>query len=139
MPAELTPEVRELLGGRNMAHIATLMADGAPHVSPVWIEIEGGRLAVFTQETNLKARNVRRDPRVAVSICDEVNPYRAALIRGRVVGEVEGEAALAIMDRMSNRYVGHDFPARSGFAFLIEPDAVRYQDLPFEHPAPGES
>lgn len=137
MSAELTPEVRELLAGRNMAHIATLMADGAPHVSPVWIAIEDELLAVFTQETNQKARNVRRDARVAVSVCDEFDPYRAALIRGRVVGEAGGEAALAIMDRMSNRYVGHDFPVRSGLAFLIEADAVRYQDLPFEHPAPG--
>ena len=119
-----------------MAHVATLMSDGSPHVSPVWIAVEGERLAIFTQATNQKGRNLRRDARVAFSVCDELNPYRSALIRGRVVEEVGGEAALAIMDRMSNRYVGVDFPMRSGIAFLIEPESVRFQDLPFEHPSP---
>jgi PPOX class probable F420-dependent enzyme len=134
--ARLIPEVLTLLGARNMAHLATLMGDGAPHVSPVWITVEDGHLAIFTQEANQKARNLRRDGRVAISVTDEVNPYCSALIRGRVVGELAGEAALAIMDRMSNRYVGSDFPFRSGIAFLIEPESVRFQDLPFEHPAP---
>lgn len=138
MSAELTPEVRALLGGRNMAHVATLMGDGAPQVSPVWIAVEGDRLAIFTQETNQKGRNLRRDGRVALSVCDDRNPYRAALIRGRVVEEVGGEDALAIMDRMSNRYVGVDFPVRSGIAFLIDPESVRLQDLPFEHPGRGD-
>jgi PPOX class probable F420-dependent enzyme len=137
MAKELTPEVRALFSARNMVHIATLMEDGSPHVSPVWMEIEGDRIAVFTQETNQKAVNMRRDPRVGLSVADETNPYRAAVIRGRVVDEVGGDAALALMDRMSNRYVGFDFPMRSGVAFLIEPDFVRYQDLPFQHPAPG--
>ena len=136
MTSDLTPEVRELLGGRNVAHVATLMRDGAPHVSPVWIAVEGDWLAIFSHETSQKAKNLRRDDRVAVSVAAEVNPYRAALIRGRVVEEVGGEAGLAIMDRMSNRYVGADFPVRSGVAFLIEPESVRFQDLPFEHPAP---
>jgi PPOX class probable F420-dependent enzyme len=121
-----------------MAHVATLMADGAPHASPVWIEIEGDRLAIFTGEASLKARCLRRDGRIAVSVCDEVNPYREAMIRGRVVEEVGGDAALAIMDRMSRRYVGYDWPYREGgIAFLIEPEVVRFKDLPFEHPGPG--
>jgi PPOX class probable F420-dependent enzyme len=136
MPVELTPEAREMMSRRNMAHIATLMPDGAPQVSPVWIAVEGERLAVFTQEANLKARNMRRDARIGISVCDEVNPYRSVVIRGRVVEEVGGDAALAIMDRMSNRYVGMDFPYRSGIALLIEPDAVRVHALPFDHPKP---
>lgn len=64
---ELTPEVRALCEGRNMAHVATLMADGSPHVSPVWIEIEGDRLAIFSTAAHLKVRNMRRDPRVGSS------------------------------------------------------------------------
>jgi PPOX class probable F420-dependent enzyme len=134
---QLTDDVRALLGARNMAHVATAMPDGAPQVTPVWITLEGDRLAIFCGDASVKARNMRRDGRVAISICDEVNPYRAALIRGRVVEEVGGEAALAIMDRMSNRYVGTDFPYRSGVAFLIEPESARFQDLPFEHPRPA--
>ena len=131
---ELPPEVRALLSARNMAHVATLMPDGAPHVAPVWIAVEGDRLAIFAAQPTVKLRNLRRDPRVGVSICDEDNPYRAAIIRGRVVEELEGEEAVAIMDRMSNRYVGTDFPVRTAIVSLIEPEKVRFQDLPFEHP-----
>ena len=131
---ELTPEVRELCSARNMAHVATLMADGSPHVSPVWIAVEGDRLAIFSTAAHLKVRNLRRDPRVAISICDERNPYRSVVIRGRVVEEIEDDTAIEIMDRMSRRYVGQDFPVRSSIVSLIEPERVRVQDLPFEHP-----
>jgi PPOX class probable F420-dependent enzyme len=131
---EFSPEVRDLLDARNMAHVATLMPDGAPQVSPVWISVEGDRLAIFSAQVNLKIRNLRRDPRLGVSICDERNPYRSAIIRGRVVEELEGPEATEIMDRMSNRYVGADFPLRSAIVFFIEPESIRYQELPFKHP-----
>ena len=131
--AELTPAVLELLEARNMAHVATLMRDGSPHVSPVWIAVEGDRLAIFSTEAHLKVRNLRRDPRVGISVCDEANPYRSVVIRGRVVKELGGDAAIAIMDRMSNRYTGADFPVRSATVLLIEPERVRLQELPFEH------
>lgn len=130
---ELTPEARELLGARNMAHLATLMADGSPHVSPVWVGIEGDRLAIFSTAPHLKVRNMRRDGRVAISVCDEHNPYRSVLIRGRVVEEIEGPAAVEIMDRISNRYVGTDFPVRTAIVSFIEPERVHYQELPFTH------
>lgn len=130
---DLSDETRELLSARNMAHVATLMSDAAPQVSPVWIAVEGDRLAVFSAQENLKVRNMRRDGRVGVSVCDEHDPYRSVVIRGRVVEELEGDQAIAIMDRMSNRYVGTDFPVRSAIVSLIEPERVRMQDLPFEH------
>jgi PPOX class probable F420-dependent enzyme len=133
--AELSDEVRELLGARNMAHVATLMSDGSPHVSPVWIAVEGDRLAIFSARENLKVSNMRRDERVGVSVCDEHNPYRAVVIRGRVVKELDGDEAIAIMDRMSNRYIGADFPIRSAIVSLIEPERVRVYNLPFEHPS----
>jgi hypothetical protein len=57
------------------------------------------------------------------------------VIRGRVVEEVEDDEAIAIMDRMSNRYVGRDFPVRSAIVMFIEPERVLLQELPFEHPA----
>lgn len=120
-----------------MAHVATLMSDGAPHVSPVWIAVEGDRLAIFSAEETLKVRNLRRDPRVAVSVSDERNPYRAAVIRGRVVEELQGDEAVAIVDRMSRRYVGSDFPLRTAIVSFIEPERVRLQELPFEHPGPA--
>lgn len=133
MPEPLTPEVIALLSARNMAHVATLMSDGAPHVSPVWIAVEGDRLAIFSTQAHLKIRNLRRDPRVAISVADESNPYRSVIVRGRVVEEIEGDEAIAIMDRMSNRYVGTDFPVRTAIVVLIEPERVKLQELPFTH------
>jgi PPOX class probable F420-dependent enzyme len=136
MAETLSPEVRELLTARNMAHVATLMSDGSPQVSPVWITVLGDRLAMFSAGENLKLRNLRRDPRIGISVCDERNPYRSAIIRGRVVQEIDGPAAVEIMDQISNRYVGTDFPVRSAIASIIEPEHVRFQDLPFNHPGP---
>ena len=75
-----------------MAHVATLMADGSPHVSPVWIEIEGDRLAIFSIVAHLKVRNMRRDPRVGDPDLRRANPYPLLVIRGRVVEEIEDEA-----------------------------------------------
>jgi len=113
-----------------MAHVATLMSDGAPHVSPVWIEVlDDDRLAIFSVEANLKIRNLRRDPRIAISVADEHNPYRSVIIRGQVVEELSGERAIEITDRMSRRYVGSDYPIRSTIVMVIKPERVRLQDL----------
>jgi PPOX class probable F420-dependent enzyme len=130
----LEPDVRKLLTARNMAHVATLMSDGAPHVSPVWIEVlEDDRLAIFSTEAHLKIRNLRRDPRIGISVADENNPYRSVIIRGRVVEELDDERAIEIMDSMSRRYTGADFPVRSSIVMVIEPERVRLQELPFSH------
>ena len=130
----LEPAVKDLLTARNMAHVATLMSDGAPHVSPVWIELlDDDRLAIFSTAAHLKIRNLRRDPRIGISIADEHNPYRSAVIRGRVVDELDDDRAIEIMDSMSRRYTGADFPIRSAIVMVIEPERVRLQELPFSH------
>jgi PPOX class probable F420-dependent enzyme len=130
----LDPAVRELLTDRNMAHVATLMSDGAPHVSPVWIEVlEDDRLAIFSTAAHLKIRNLRRDARIGISVADEHNPYRSVIIRGRVVEEIHGEPALEIADRMSRRYIGADFPVRESIVMVIDPERVRLQELPLAH------
>jgi PPOX class probable F420-dependent enzyme len=131
--AALTDEVRELLAGPNFAHLATVMPDGAPHSVPVWIALEDERVVFFTQPQSEKGRHLEREPRVSISIVDHENPYRSAHIRGRVVGKREGEAALEVMDRMSRRYTGADFPYRRGVLFEIEPEQVGFHELPFEH------
>jgi PPOX class probable F420-dependent enzyme len=126
----LEPEVRELLTARNMAHVATLMKNGAPHVAPVWIDVlDDDRLAIFAVEPTLKVRNLRRDPRIAISVADERNPYRSVILRGRVIEELGGERATAIMDRMSRRYSGTDYPIRTAIVMVIEPERVLLQDL----------
>ncbi len=136
--AELTENVRALLGRANFAHVATVLPGGAPHSVPVWIALEGDRIAFFTQPGSRKASNLAADPRVAISLVDHEEPYKMAQIRGRVVETVEGDAALEIMDRMSVRYTGEPFPMRSGIALLVEPEKVHALELPFEHaPAAG--
>ncbi|MFL5965719.1 MAG: PPOX class F420-dependent oxidoreductase [Gaiellaceae bacterium] len=131
--AELEPEVRELFGQRNFAHLATVVPDGSPHSVPVWMRFEDGRLLFFTQTGSQKARNLERDPHVAISIVDESNPYRSAWVRGRVVDRIEGDAALEIIDRISRQYTGADFPMRTGVVLVIEPDRSGHVVLPFQH------
>lgn len=134
----LTDEVRSLFTGGNFVHVATLMPDGSPHCSPVWTTLEDGRIAFFTQSTNVKARNLERDPRVAFSVADDRNPYRSAHVRGRAVERRDGEAALAVMDRIAEPYIGGPFPFRgpNGVAYLVEPEHVSFVELPFEHRRP---
>ena len=131
--AELPDSVRGLLARANFAHVATVLPSGAPHSVPVWIALEGERIAFFTQEGSRKARNLAADPRVAISIVDHEDPYRMAQIRGRVMETVGGDQALEIMDRMSVRYTGRPFPVRRGIALLVEVEKVFEMTLPFEH------
>ena len=126
-------DVRPLLEGRNFAHVATLLPDGSPHSVPVWVGVEDDRVVFFTQEGSRKARNVERDPRVAISMVDHERPYLSAHLRGRVVGKREGEAALEVMDRLARRYTGKDFPVRRGVLYEIEVDRAGTIELPFEH------
>ena len=129
----LSDNVRALLSGANFAHVATVLPSGAPHSVPVWIALEGDRIAFFTQPGSRKARTLEADPRVAISIADHERPYNMAQVRGRVVETVGGEEALEIIDRMAVRYTGNPFPMRSGIVFLIEPERVYELALPFEH------
>jgi PPOX class probable F420-dependent enzyme len=130
--AELSDEVRALFEGANFGHVATLMPTGAPHSVAVWVGLEGERIAFFTQPASQKALNLGRDPRVAISITDHEVPYRTARVRGLVAETLDGERALEVIDRISNRYTGKPFPMRSGVVFLVEPVTVGYMELPFE-------
>ncbi len=131
--AEFSPEVRAVLDGRNFFHLATLGEDGSPHSVPVWMLREDDRLAFFTQSASRKHRNLQRDPRVSVSVVDEANPYRSVHLRGRVAETLEGDEALAVIDRISQKYIGAPFPMRTGTVFWIEPERVGLTLLPFEH------
>jgi PPOX class probable F420-dependent enzyme len=105
--ATLPEPVRQLLEAPNFGHLATLMADGSPQVTPVWVDVEDGYILVNTAEGRQKPRNVRRDPRVAISVADQRDPYRHVTIRGRVV-EVTHEGAEAHIDRLAKKYLGRD-------------------------------
>jgi len=133
--AELPPEVRELFEKANFVHLATLTKDGAPSSSAIWGGLEGDNVVFFTQEGSLKARNMERDPRVAISVTDHEDPYQTAQLRGRVV-EVRGaEEAHALADALAVRYTGEKFPWHQPTArlYVVEVDKVRSTQLPFEH------
>ena len=141
MSMALSDDVKALVRGANFAHLATLLPDGSPQNAPVWVDLDGERIVVCTGEGSLKARNTRRDPRVALSIVAFDNPYVEAQIRGRVVERLP-DADFAVMDRVSRKYTGKPFPARDNPAqrvvLVIEADRVRFVRLPFVH-APGRS
>jgi PPOX class probable F420-dependent enzyme len=130
-------EVRELLEARNFGHVATLLPDGSPHSVPVWIGVERGRVAFFTQAGSRKARNLARDGRVALSVTDGANPYRSAWLRGRVAQTLEGNEALRVIDGLAEKYTGAPFPMRSGVVFLVEAERAGVITLPFRHAAPA--
>lgn len=108
----MDPRAARLFEGRNLAFLATVMADGSPQVSPVWAEYSGGLVLVNTAEGRAKHRNVLRDPRVAVSLVSAQDPLEMASVRGTVEG-VEPDPDYAHADRLASKYMGLDrYPFR---------------------------
>jgi PPOX class probable F420-dependent enzyme len=121
----LNDEARALFAGPNIAHIATLLPDGGPHSVPVMIDIEGEYLAFFTSPKSRKGRNLAADDRIAISVTDRENVVRSALVRGRVVKRVGGDAGWEIVDRIFAKYTGGPYPRHEHReAFLVEPTHV---------------
>ena len=124
----LSAEVREFLATRCYVHLATLMADGGPQVSPVWAETDGDLIVVNSAAGRVKDRNIRRDARVAVSATHPDDPFRALMVRGRVV-KVTEEGAEAGIDRLARKYIGTDRyewrrPGEVRVAYYIQPETV---------------
>ena len=118
---DLPQDVHSLADVPNYAHMATVLPDGGPHSVPVWTGVEGDRIAFLTSPRSRKARNVERDPRVAISITDRNNPFSMAHIRGHIAERVEGDAAWNIIDRISRKYTGQPYPMREDrVVFLVE-------------------
>lgn len=112
MPDKLSDKARELLARPVLATLATVAADGAPQVTPLWIEVDGDDLLVNTARGRAKARNVERDQRVAVSVIDPGDPYNVVVVRGTVV-EVTTDGADAHIDHLAKKYMGVDeYPMR---------------------------
>lgn len=119
----LDPDVRRVLDGTPIAHLASLLPDGAPHCVPLWIGTVGDRIAILTGPDSRKARNLRRDPRVALSMTPADNPFQPIAIRGRVVEWIDGDAAWAIIDRIATKYIGGPYSRdEDRVVALIEPN-----------------
>ena len=119
----LDPDVRRVLDGTSIAHLATVLPDGSPHTVPLWIGTHGERIVFLTGSGSRKARNLRRDPRVALSLTPADNPFEPVIVRGRVVEWLDGEAGWEIIDQISTKYTGAPYSrSEERIVAFIEPE-----------------
>lgn len=116
----------DLFTKKAFGHLGTLMPDGSPQVTPVWVDYDGQHLLFNTAVSRQKDRNLQRDGRVAISIIDPDNAYRYLEVRGTVV-ERTTQGADAHIDSMAKKYLGEDkYPFRQPgevrVIFKIRPD-----------------
>lgn len=125
MTTKLDSDVRQMLDADPIAHLATVLPDGAPHAVPIWIGTEGDHVAMLTRPNSRKARNLRRDPRLAISLTAPDNPYHPVSVRGTVVEWLDGDTAWEIVDRIATKYIGGPYPRdEERIVALIEPTHV---------------
>ena len=127
MTGRLSTADLELLLGMNFGHFVTLNPDGSPHAAPVWIDADENHVLVNTAAGRVKDRNVRRDPRVAVSVHDQADPYRWISISGTVV-ERTTDGADGHIDALNRRYhEGEPWkptPGQERVILRIRPDRI---------------
>ena len=135
--AAIPDDVRALLDAPNYVHLSTLRPDGSPRNWVVWVGLEGDHVLVCTSDTQAKAKDMLRDPRVALSLIDAENPYRMAALQGRVV-EVRPDDGCRYMDPISIKYTSGPFPSRGPdrVCFVIAVERAFARTLGFAH-APG--
>jgi PPOX class probable F420-dependent enzyme len=126
MSQSIPDKYRDLFSKRAFASLGTLMPDGSPQVTPVWVDLDGDLVVVNTARGRQKDKNMRRDPRVALALIDPENPYRYIEIRGRVA-EITEEGADAHIDKMAKKYLGADKypyrqPGEQRVIFKIRPE-----------------
>ena len=126
--ARLDDSARSMIEAPNLAFLATVMEDGSPQVSPIWIAMEDGKITFNTALGRLKERNMRRDPRVAISVADRDDIYDRVTIRGRVLEMIDGEVAERQIDDLARKYLGTDYPWRkpgeNRLKVVVEPVVV---------------
>ncbi len=102
----------ELFQKKSFGHLATLLPNGTPQTSPVWVDFDNTHVLVNSSRGRLKDKNMRQRPQVALSIQDPDDPYRYLEVRGRVV-EITEQGAEEHIDRLAKRYLGLDrYPYR---------------------------
>jgi PPOX class probable F420-dependent enzyme len=119
----LDPDVRRVIDGASIAHLATVLPDGSPHTAPVFVGTHGDHIVFFTGPGTRKARNLRRDPRMALSIAPVDNPFQPVVVRGRVVEWLDGDTAWEIIDQLATKYTGMPYPrGQERVVAVIEPE-----------------
>jgi PPOX class probable F420-dependent enzyme len=127
-------EVRELLERPNYVHLSTLRRDGTPRNWVVWVGLEGDRVLICSTEHSWKSKDMRRDPRVGLSVIDLDNPYRMASLQGNVV-EIRNDEGCPYMDPISFKYTNRPFPSRGPdrVCFVIEIARAQQTTLGLTH------
>jgi PPOX class probable F420-dependent enzyme len=133
---QITEPMAKLFQGKNFAIVSTLMKDGSPQVTPTWVDIEDGNIIVNTAEGRLKHKNISRDPRIAICVIDQINPYYMVTVRGRVI-EQTTKGADEHIDKLAKKYLGvdkypgqKDYPDQKRVIVKIKPERVLYQAPP---------
>jgi PPOX class probable F420-dependent enzyme len=127
--ATIPDAYRDLFDKKAFAHLATVGPDGAPQVTPVWVDYDGTHVRFNTAKGRVKVRNLRNDPRVALSIIDPDNPYRYVQVRGRITEETE-QGADAHIDALAKKYLGQDKypfrkPGEKRVTYKVLPESVQ--------------
>lgn len=135
--APLPDHVRALLEAPNYVHLSTVRRDGTPRNWVVWVGLEGDHILVCTGSGSWKAKDMMRNPAVALSVVALDNPYQMAAVQGRVV-DVRDDRDSFFMDTISHKYTGKPFPMRGEgrLCFVIEAARAGGRTLVFEH-SPG--
>jgi len=129
MAVSIPEKFRDLLMTKKaFAHLATIMPNGAPQVTPVWLDFDGEHIRVNSAKGRRKDTNMRHNKHVALSIQDPDDPYRNIAIRGRVV-EITEKGAEAHIDMLAGKYLGVDKypnrkPGEKRVIYKIEPQGV---------------
>jgi PPOX class probable F420-dependent enzyme len=110
-PVPVPPEVEEFLRRANPAVVATLRHDGSPHTVPTWYDWDDGLALLNMDESRLRLRFLRRDPRAALTVLDDDSWYRHISLLGLVV-RIEDDPELVDIDRLAVRYTGKPFGTR---------------------------
>jgi anthraniloyl-CoA monooxygenase len=133
-PGPIPADFRDLFQKRTFAHLSTLMPDGTPHVTPVWVDYDGAHILVNSAAGRLKDRNMEQRPAVAIEIQDPDNPNRYLLVRGMVI-EITEAGADEHLDKLSPRYLNREsyppamrFPGEVRRLYKIEPKHVTVWD-----------
>ena len=112
MSDQIPGNFRDLFQKKAFGQLGTIMKDGTPQVTPVWVDLQDGHVIVNSAKGRQKDKNIERDPRVTITVIDPTNPYRYVEIRGRV-DETTQQGADTHIDKMAKKYLGKDtYPFR---------------------------
>ncbi len=124
----MDPKVENLFEGKNLVFIATINPDGSPQLTPVWGNYSGDHILINTAEGRVKHKNVKKDPRVAISVVDNDNPLNMTTIRGKVV-EIIPDYDYLHINKLTKQYMGiTEYPFKKEnekrIIFKIEPKKI---------------